>query len=317
MSEADEMIGKRFGRWTVERFSHQPLTSAAYFLCRCDCGRDRAVLISSLIAGKSQSCGCMRVEHATSKATKHGLSHLPEYKVWNGMITRCQNPNYTEFQNYGGRGIKVCPEWQGSPEKFIEWARRNGYREGLQLDRRDVDGDYEPSNCRFVTPKVNVRNRRCTRRLTAFGENKTLQEWIEDVRCVAPKALQSRLRDGWDIEKAISTPIVSPERMVEAFGETKSILEWSKDPRCLVTECSLRERLRKGWDAESAMKVERMDFKQNLRSVRRMIQAFGTEKSIADWSRDPRCQISKKALQKRLTTGWNPEEAITTGSLRS
>lgn len=111
---------------------------------------------------------------------KHGLyrENVGLFNVWQTMKGRCENPNRQKYKDYGGRGIKVCEEWQ-SASNFVLWALRNGYEKGLQLDRINNDGDYCPENCRFVTPKENSRNRRNTKRLTVAGETKTVAEWCE------------------------------------------------------------------------------------------------------------------------------------------
>lgn len=102
------------------------------------------------------------------------------YLVWQGMKNRCNNPKVENYCNYGGRGIKVCDEWQHSSYSFIRWAIDNGYKEGLQLDRIEVNGNYEPTNCRFVTPMVNTQNRRNTINLTINGETKCVSEWLRE-----------------------------------------------------------------------------------------------------------------------------------------
>lgn len=112
--------------------------------------------------------------------SKHGLypDNAALFNVWQTMKGRCENPNRLKYKDYGGRGIKVCEEWQEA-KNFVLWALSNGYEKGLQLDRIDNDGNYCPANCRFVTPKENSRNRRNTKRLTVNGETKTVVEWCE------------------------------------------------------------------------------------------------------------------------------------------
>lgn len=110
----------------------------------------------------------------------HGFcSDYPKlYEVWLTMKNRCENPNRAKYKDYGARGIKVCQEWHDA-ETFCRWALENGYKEGLQIDRIDVNGNYEPSNCRWVTPKENSRNKRNTVFLTVNGETKCVTEWCE------------------------------------------------------------------------------------------------------------------------------------------
>ena len=112
--------------------------------------------------------------------TRHGLykEHKELFNIWQTMKSRCENPNREKYKDYGGRGIKVCEEWHDA-EVFCKWALANGYNGGLQIDRIDNDGNYEPSNCRWVTPKENSRNRRNTVCLTVNDETRCVAEWSE------------------------------------------------------------------------------------------------------------------------------------------
>lgn len=107
--------------------------------------------------------------------------HHRLYNLWVTMRTRCNNPHRKKYKDYGGRGIKVCDEWNRSAKAFCEWALSNGYAEGLQLDRINNDKGYGPDNCRWVTPKQNSRNRRDTVYLTVNGETKCVSEWCEQI----------------------------------------------------------------------------------------------------------------------------------------
>lgn len=113
----------------------------------------------------------------------HGFSMTNPrlFGLWETMRSRCNNPNREKYGDYGGRGIEVCDEWNRSAEAFCEWALANGYKDGLQIDRIDNNGNYEPSNCRFVTPKTNSRNKRNTVLLTVNGETKCVSEWCETI----------------------------------------------------------------------------------------------------------------------------------------
>lgn len=97
---------------------------------------------------------------ALGRNKKHGMTKTPLHQVWTAMRQRCINPNDQSYHNYGGRGITVCEEWAKSFVAFYEWSMANGYAKGLQIDRTNNDGNYEPSNGRWVTPVVNARNRR-------------------------------------------------------------------------------------------------------------------------------------------------------------
>lgn len=156
------MTGMSFGRLTViERAENDKLGNAKW-LCKCDCGKTTVVLGRSLREGKTRSCGCMlseaSKERMTKLLTKHGMSASKLYRVYMSMIERCEKPSCSEFHRYGGRGIMVCDEWKNNRNSFFKWALSNGYKEGLQIDRINNDGNYEPSNCRWVLPIDNARN---------------------------------------------------------------------------------------------------------------------------------------------------------------
>lgn len=124
---------------------------------------------------------------------------------WN-MKTRCYNPSSNKYNAYGARGIKVCDEWKNSFKKFKEWALSNGYGDNLTIDRINNDGNYEPSNCRWVTNKQNTNNTRKNRFITAFGETDTLSNMARKYD-VNVDCLWSRLNAGWNVEKALSTTV--------------------------------------------------------------------------------------------------------------
>ena len=164
MKRAD-LTGQRFGRWTALQYADTTIYGKGKWLCQCDCGTIRAVFTENLKSGKTQSCGCWNSEQAKKHCkdmAKHNLHKTPIYRVWCGMKARCQTHTAHNYKNYGGRGIKVCEEWQKF-EPFYEWAMANGYQKGLTLDRIDVNGNYEPSNCRWATWKTQANNKRNTK----------------------------------------------------------------------------------------------------------------------------------------------------------
>ena len=153
----------------IEDTGKRDKSGNAIWKCECECGRVCFVSASAFQRGDTKSCGCLRVERFKEIITKHGRSRTPSYKDWLLMMDRCYNENNAQYKNYGGRGIKVCPEWHDT-ETFCEWADSHGCKKDLQLDRRDNNGDYSPENCHYVTPKQNMRNRRITLRLPS-GES--------------------------------------------------------------------------------------------------------------------------------------------------
>ena len=123
---------------------------------------DVIVLGNSLLTKSTLSCGCYNKELVKKVNVKHNMSYSKLYKVWQGMKTRCYNPNFIYYCNYGSRGITICNEWLNDFKSFYDWAIDNGYKEGLTIDRINNDGNYEPSNCRWITRAEQNRNQRKT-----------------------------------------------------------------------------------------------------------------------------------------------------------
>lgn len=128
------------------------------------------------------------------------------YRIWSNMKNRCNNKNYRRYNDYGGRGITVCNEWLKF-DGFLDWALSNGYSDELTIDRIDNNGNYCPSNCRFVSPKKNSNNKRTNLYFIKDGETHTLKEWSE-ILGIDYILLYCRIRKrNWSFEKAISVPI--------------------------------------------------------------------------------------------------------------
>jgi hypothetical protein len=181
--------------------SSSPRERRALVVCQCACGEIRVIRCGSLATGGSLSCGrCIHVVHGV------GYAKPPLYRTWGAMRNRCNNPTNRAYQDYGGRGIYVCSEWD-QYQPFADWAKANGYRSGLSIDRIDNDGPYAPWNCRWATQKQQTRNKRTTLWAVAFGERKSAADWAEDPRCaVECSTLRKRICSGWQHELAISTP---------------------------------------------------------------------------------------------------------------
>lgn len=152
------LVGAKFGRWTVLSRSENA-GSKIMWLCRCSCGAQKAVRAGSLTRGRSTSCGCWQRELATKSSTTHNGSSTPEFMVWKSMLGRCSNPNCKDWKNYGGRGIFVCDRWRAGFQNFLDDMGRRPSNE-FSIDRVDVNGNYEPGNCRWATAKEQVDNRR-------------------------------------------------------------------------------------------------------------------------------------------------------------
>lgn len=152
-----DLTGTRFGRLVVTGFSHRA-KSNYYWNLLCDCGNGITSDRSGLSRGVTKSCGCLHKEIAGKINRKHGLYKHPLYNVWEGMNERCYNKNAASYNRYGGRGITIYYEWRSDFKAFYNWAMSTGYAKGLQIDRINNDGNYEPSNCRWVTPSINTQN---------------------------------------------------------------------------------------------------------------------------------------------------------------
>lgn len=209
-----DLAGQRFGRWTVLEEDGRDERGRVLWRCRCDCGTERAVKGWRLREGTNRSCGCLRRETSAElgrKTATHGMSQTRIYNIWQSMLRRTTNPGDSAYPYYGGRGIKVCDRWR-SLENFLTDMGPT-YADDLSIDRVDVNGDYEPGNCRWATDVEQGRNKRNSAWIEFRGHRLCEAEWAERLG-INPKTLTSRLRYGWSIERAL-TEGVAPERLAD------------------------------------------------------------------------------------------------------
>lgn len=174
MSKSIDLTGKRFGRLIVLKRADDYFTKSGIkikrWVCVCDCGSEKVVRQNELQSGQTTSCGCYHKEIVSNLNKKHGLSNKCGrlYPLWKSIKYRCYCKACTAYKNYGERGISMCDEWKNDFVSFYEWAIKNGYKEEktdkgvniLTIDRIDVNGNYEPNNCRFVTNAEQAKNKR-------------------------------------------------------------------------------------------------------------------------------------------------------------
>jgi hypothetical protein len=207
-----DLTGQRFGRLIV--ISVQTICSPrTTWLVSCDCGVEKIVLAYQLRSGRTKSCGCLRVELSTINNTKHGLKSHPLYQVFQKMKDRCYGVNNPAYKSYGGRGIGICDEWLNSFLSFYTFAINNGWQQGLDIDRENNNGNYEPSNCRFVTRRTNCFNKRNNVSIEYNGKFYTTFE-LEQINGISSNRILRRIRDyGWTVDRAISESVYRKTEM--------------------------------------------------------------------------------------------------------
>ena len=210
---AKDFVPETFGRLTtigpwfalaVNRKGHRKW----FQVCQCSCGNIKVVLAASLRNGNTKSCGCLQKEVLARINTIHGKYRTPEYGIRISMLQRCYNTLDKRYYDYGGRGIQVCDRWLDPENGFLNFLDDMGPRPSPKhsLDRIDNDKNYCPENCRWSTMKEQSRNRRNNAMITHEGKTQCIADWTEEAGL--PKGvLGGRLKKGWSVEKAITTPV--------------------------------------------------------------------------------------------------------------
>lgn len=207
-----DLTGKKFNRLTVikrakstKRANGKTRTN---WLCLCDCGNYVIVESSNLISGNSCSCGCFKLEKTkkTGKKNKtHGMTNTRIYRIWGNIKDRCLNKKCRDYNYYGGRGILICKDWIKF-ESFYNWSIKNGYKDNLTIDRIDVNGNYEPSNCRWATWTQQENNKRNTFFVEYNGKTQSISDWCRELN-LNYNTIKSRLQfRKWTTKKSFETP---------------------------------------------------------------------------------------------------------------
>lgn len=204
MPKLIDLASMRFGRLVVVSRAEN-VGRTTRWNCLCDCGNLVIVRQPDLKARKTQSCGCLHREQLAERNTVHGLSKTKLCDIWRSMKDRCNNPKNRAYKNYGGRGISICNEWLTDFKAFYDWAMANGYGDNKSIDRINVNGNYEPENCRWTDYKTQANNTRANHFVEYNGKTQTIAQWADECG-IKQHTLIQRLRRGWTIEKALTTP---------------------------------------------------------------------------------------------------------------
>lgn len=202
------LTGKTFGRLTVlgpsELRQRADGRNKRFWLCLCDCGVEKYIPGNSLNTGRTSSCGCLQAEVISKLRKTHGCAGSAYYRTWSCMIQRCTNRANPKWKLYGGRGITVCERWASFENFLADMGPRPSTKH--TIDRKDNDGNYEPSNCRWATQSEQQNNKRNNFRVTWQGRTQTVTEWGRELG-FSNLALSQRLRAGWTVERALTTPL--------------------------------------------------------------------------------------------------------------
>lgn len=250
-----DLTNQRFERLVAKEVVRK--NGRIFYKCDCDCGNTKVISANSLRTGKTRSCGCYNKEvyerTAKTRALKHGKSKSKLIGVHNGIKQRCLNPNNRSYGNYGARGITICDDWLDF-KTFAEWAYSSGYEEGLTIERIDVNGNYEPSNCTWLTASEQSDNKQNTIRLEYKGKTQTLNQWAKEIG-VSRTTLDARLRQGFPIEKVLSKNLAYKNSKLYTYnGKTQTLSQWAKEYN--TPYATLWSRINEhGWTIEQALTI--------------------------------------------------------------
>lgn len=206
MAKFLDKTGMKIGRLTVIKL-HSKTPKSTMWLCQCECGRQCVVSTKNLRIGHTESCGCLAKEvlKENSQKQKKPYRDTKLYKKWLHIKNRCNRQNKPSSKYYYEKNIRMCDEWLNDFEAFYKWAIDNGYKEGLTIDRMDNSKSYSPDNCRWADYTVQANNRTNNRRIEYKGSVHTLAEWAR-ILDINENKLRNRMKLGWDIERAFTTP---------------------------------------------------------------------------------------------------------------
>ena len=201
-----DLTNKEYGRLIVLSLAYTK-NGRTFWNCKCSCGNEKIILGKDLQNGHIRSCGCLRVETSRNRMTTHGATDSRLYNIWTSMKARCETSKKQKFiKDYQNRGINICAEWHDF-SVFQKWALENGYKDDLSIDRIDNNKGYYPENCRWADNFTQANNKRNNHWLTYNNKTQTIAQWSKELS-IKYNALNERLRKGWSVERALSTPIM-------------------------------------------------------------------------------------------------------------
>jgi len=200
----NDLTGQKFGKWTVLKRVKENSKRVKY-LCRCECGAEHIVLGTTLSSGESTKCKKCGYKYAIHYI--HNMSNTRLYTIWVDMKSRCNKNTSKVYKYYGGKGVKVCNEWSSDFMNFYNWAITNGYQDHLTIDRIDVNGNYEPANCRWITKQEQANNKTTNHFITYNGETHTIKQW-SNITGLSQEVIFGRIvRYKWAVERALTEPL--------------------------------------------------------------------------------------------------------------
>ena len=230
MGTKEDIAGKKYNRLTLVRPAYKKGTRWIWE-CLCDCGNITFLESYAVKSGHTKSCGCLYLETRGKTRLVHGgckeLASL--YHIWENMKARCFNPKSANYSHYGARGITVCDEWRQDFQSFINWSVANNYEYGLSIERLNVDGNYEPTNCKWIPRNAQGRNKRNSRRVIVDGEEVSLSEYFYSQKAeesIDYYNFSCRISLGWTLEKALSTPV---NKRTKKDNVHKMSLDWASN----------------------------------------------------------------------------------------
>jgi len=233
-----DLTNMKFGKLTVVEFSHVDDKKQAHWKCTCSCSPEKIIIKKGkyLLAGDTNSCGCLRGENLNkvrknnNHKNKKEQYSKPYYKklrnIWNTLKNRCHNQNYKGYKNYGAKGIYVCDEWRFDFWNFYNWAIENGYQAGYSLDR--LGNNYNPDNCEWVDMPTNCGTTKNGTQITIRGKTQTAAAWAKENECeVTATTIIKRYKSGVRGTKLIKKRIELKNKVIEIDGHIKTFSEWS------------------------------------------------------------------------------------------